>query len=83
VLSERIAPINFVGHGLGLTLHEEPYISKYMSSVLRPGMVMCIEPLYVVEHKFGFQLEDLILITDHGFEYLTGGKKSERILETE
>jgi Xaa-Pro aminopeptidase len=82
VTSKGIAPINFVGHGIGLTIHEEPYISRYISSILKPGMVMCVEPLYAVDGKYGFQLEDLILITESGFEYVTGGKKSEQLIQS-
>ncbi len=81
VTSRGIRPIDFVGHGIGLTIHEEPYIGRYNSSVLEPGMVMCIEPLYVEEGKYAFQLEDLVTITNDGFAYLTGGEKSERLLE--
>jgi len=40
-----LTPINFVGHGLGITLHEEPYISRYHYGELRPGMVLAIEPI--------------------------------------
>jgi Xaa-Pro aminopeptidase len=66
-------PINFVGHGLGLTLHEDPYVGKYGDWVLQEGMVLCIEP-YVVfpDDNSGFQVEDEILVTASGYELLTG-----------
>ena len=66
-------PINFVGHGLGLTLHEDPYVGRYGDWVLEPGQVLCIEP-YVVfpAENAGFQIEDEVLVTSNGHEFLTG-----------
>jgi len=66
-------PLNFVGHGLGLTLHEDPYVGKVGDWVLEPGQVLCIEP-YVVfaAEKRGFQVEDEVLVTSSGHELLTG-----------
>jgi Xaa-Pro aminopeptidase len=76
VLKRDLTPINFVGHGLGLGLHEEPYIGRYGGTVLKPGMVMCVEPIHVVPNQMGFQLEDEILITEDGHKLLTGGEYS-------
>lgn len=66
-------PINFVGHGLGLTLHEDPYVGRYGDWVLAEGQVLCIEP-YVLfpERNAGFQVEDEVLVTAKGYELLTG-----------
>ncbi|MFN8205688.1 MAG: M24 family metallopeptidase, partial [Solirubrobacteraceae bacterium] len=61
----------FVGHGLGVTLHEEPFINPLQSVVLREGMVLCIEPLTSVEGRFGMQIEDELLVTADGCELLT------------
>jgi Xaa-Pro dipeptidase len=68
-------PINFLGHGLGLTLHEDPYIGRYGDWVLEAGQVLCVEP-YVVfpAEKCGFQVEDEVLVTAQGYELLTGGE---------
>ncbi len=67
---QGLKPINFVGHGLGITLHEEPYISRYHDDVLRPGMVLAIEPLYLIQGE-GYQVEDEIIITENGYELIT------------
>ena len=47
--------VDYMGHGIGKSLHEEPRISnqpglfpQYDSVVLRPGMVFCIEPMFVM-----------------------------------
>jgi Xaa-Pro dipeptidase len=62
---------HFVGHGLGVTLHEEPFINALTSVPLEEGMVLCIEPLTFVEGEFGVQLEDELLITADGCEPFT------------
>lgn len=65
-------PISFIGHGLGLTLHEEPYINTYKNTILRENMVLCVEPIYVVDGDCGYQLENEVLVTAGGRELLTG-----------
>jgi Xaa-Pro aminopeptidase len=79
VVRKNLTPIDFVGHGLGLGLHEEPYFGKYGGTVLQPGMVFCIEPIHVVPDKMGFQLEDELVITENGYRLLTGGPKSKEM----
>jgi len=79
VVRKNLTPIDFVGHGLGLGLHEEPYFGKYGGTVLQPGMVFCIEPIHVVPDKMGFQLEDELVITDNGYRLLTGGPRSKEL----
>lgn len=67
----HLPPIKFLGHGLGLTLHEEPYIGPYTDIALEPNMVMCIEPLCWYPNAWGVQLEDEIIITADGYESIT------------
>jgi Xaa-Pro aminopeptidase len=62
---------HFVGHGLGVTLHEEPFVNALKSVPLQEGMVLCIEPLTSIEGRFGMQVEDEVLITADGCEPLT------------
>lgn len=62
---------HFVGHGLGVTLHEEPFINPLKSVPLEEGMVLCIEPLVSIEGRLGMQIEDEVLITADGCELLT------------
>jgi len=63
-----LPPYHFVGHGLGITLHEEPFVNELKSIPLEEGMVLCIEPLTLLEGRFGIQIEDEVLITAHGYE---------------
>lgn len=62
---------HFVGHGLGVTLHEEPFVNALRSVELEAGMVLCIEPLTMVEGAYGMQIEDELLITAGGCEPFT------------
>jgi Xaa-Pro dipeptidase len=62
---------HFVGHGLGVTLHEEPFINALQSVTLEEGMVLCIEPLTSIDGRFGMQIEDEVLVTQDGCELLT------------
>ncbi len=72
-VSYGLKPLNFLGHGLGLGLHEEPYVGRYGDWVLEEGMVLCIEPYVVLTEKnCGFQVEDEVLVTANGYELLTG-----------
>lgn len=65
--------INFVGHGLGLTLHEEPYISRYHDNVLEENMVLAIEPVLFTE-EMGFHLEDEVVVTADGCDLISDGR---------
>lgn len=65
--------IRFAGHGLGLTLHEEPYISSYADSILEEGMVLAIEPVTHVEGT-GFHIEDEVIVTADGCELISDGR---------
>ena len=63
-----LPPYHFVGHGLGITLHEEPFVNALKKIPLEAGMVLCIEPLTLLEGRFGVQIEDEVLITADGYE---------------
>lgn len=71
---------NFVGHGLGVDLHEWPLIGKYEPNVLEEDMVICIEP-FIFEQKFGYHIEDTLVITKNGYRKLTGNLCGEELLE--
>jgi Xaa-Pro aminopeptidase len=66
-----LPPYHFVGHGLGITLHEEPFLNAVAPTRLEEGMVLCVEPLTTIDGRFGMQIEDEILITADGCEQLT------------
>lgn len=67
------------GHGVGLAIHEDPRIKPGFTNKVEPGMVFTVEPgLYYVGWG-GVRIEDMVAITDAGFENLT--KTSKTLLE--
>ena len=62
--------LHFLGHGLGLTLHEEPYLNRYADRVLEEGMVLAVEPL-VTFPTLGMQLEEAVAVVGDGCEVIT------------
>ncbi len=76
-----LPPISFVGHGIGLHLHEEPYLGKYSDSPLEAGMVLGIEPLvFGVGKGFGLQSKDMVLVTAGGCEVLSDQTDNDRLI---
>lgn len=68
--------IRFLGHGLGLSLHEEPFIAAHTETVIEAGMVLAIEPIYR-QGEIGFHLEDNLIVTADGVENMTSRLGSE------
>ena len=60
-----------LGHGVGYEIHEAPYASKKGAMVLKPGMLVTIEPGIYLEDNLGVRIEDLVLITATGCEVLS------------
>ena len=64
-----------VGHGLGLEVHEHPYLIRDNESVLKPGMAVCVEVAKHVPEIGGFQVEDTVLVTESGKEFINHPEK--------
>ncbi len=64
-----------VGHGLGLDVHEEPYLVAGNDLPLRPGMVFSDEPGIYLEGRFGVRIEDAVICTDTGGERLNNATR--------
>lgn len=63
------------GHGLGLEVHEAPTLSSRSKQVLKPGMVVTVEPGIYIPGVGGCRIEDDIVITESGNERLTFATK--------
>ncbi len=64
--------VHRLGHGMGIEVHEPPYISASSQSVLDEGMVFSIEPGVYLPGRFGLRLEDIVIMRADGPEILSG-----------
>ncbi|GAB3349775.1 M24 family metallopeptidase [Amycolatopsis echigonensis] len=60
--------IHRTGHGIGLDVHEEPYIIKGNALPLEAGMAFSVEPGIYQPGRWGARIEDIVLVTDSGVE---------------
>jgi Xaa-Pro dipeptidase len=59
------------GHGLGLEVHEAPYIIPAGDEILEPSMVFTVEPGVYFQGNTGVRIEDDVLVTQRGRRVLT------------
>ena len=66
--------IHRTGHGLGLEIHEPPYLVRGNRTKLQPGMVVTVEPGIYLPGKFGVRIEDDVAVTKTGRKILSAGR---------
>ena len=56
--------VHSTGHGVGLDIHEMPYIASKSDTVIEDGMVYTIEPGIYIPNEFGIRIEDMVTMVD-------------------
>jgi len=69
-----------LGHGMGVEVHEPPYISASSQVVLDENMVFSIEPGIYLPGRFGLRLEDIVILRADGPEILSGLSRELRVI---
>lgn len=64
-----------LGHSVGLEIHEEPNCNAREKRILKAGMIMTVEPGIYVKDFGGVRIEDMVLITEDGYENLAHSEK--------
>lgn len=77
-LGERF--IHRTGHGIGLSVHESPYISSDSDTVLAEGMAFSIEPGIYSRGSWGARLEDIVVVTSDGVRELNNAPRGLTVL---
>jgi len=60
-----------LGHGVGIQIHELPNLNFESKDILKPGMILTIEPGIYFPNRFGVRIEDTVLVTENGHQVLT------------
>jgi Xaa-Pro aminopeptidase len=64
-----------LGHGVGLEIHEPPWINQKNEQILKEGMVVTIEPGIYIENLGGVRIEDMVIVRKNGCENLYSSSK--------
>lgn len=63
--------VHRTGHGIGIDVHEAPYLVSGNKTVLEPGMVVTVEPGVYLPGRFGIRIEDVVAVTEGGHDVLS------------
>ncbi|MCB0136070.1 MAG: M24 family metallopeptidase, partial [Caldilineaceae bacterium] len=65
-----------LGHGIGMDVHEPPFLTAGDATVLAEGMCFTVEPSIFMPHQLGCRVEDVVVVRAGGGEALTSGFQS-------
>ena len=69
------------GHNIGIEDHEYPDVSTINGMEVQKGMVFSVEPGIYLEGKFGVRIEDLVIVTEDGYEILNHTSKDYKVIK--
>ncbi|MGD9986770.1 M24 family metallopeptidase [Pseudonocardia sp.] len=73
--------VHRTGHGIGLDVHEDPYIVGGNALALEPGMAFSVEPGIYLDGAWGARIEDIVVVTDTGCERLNSRPRDLVVLD--
>ena len=68
--------VHGTGHGVGVEVHEEPYLNTRTNTRLEENMAVTVEPGIYLPDRMGVRIEDLAIITDFGIINLVNSPKN-------
>ncbi len=72
--------IHRTGHGIGLEVHEHPYLVEGNPLPLEPGMTFSVEPGIYLPGRFGIRIEDIVAVTEDGVERLNRSERGPAVV---
>jgi Xaa-Pro aminopeptidase len=72
--------IHRTGHGIGLDVHEAPYIVEGNDLVLHEGMAFSVEPGVYIPGRFGIRIEDVVVVTETGTRAMTSSIRALQVV---
>lgn len=70
-----------LGHGIGMDVHEPPFLTAGNETVLQEGMLFTVEPSITQFDAFSARVEDVVVVREGGGEALTTGAREMRVVE--
>jgi len=70
-----------LGHGIGMDVHEPPFLTADDDTLLQEGMLFTVEPSITQFNTFSARVEDVVAVRQDGGEALTTGFRDLRVIE--